>query len=120
MAVNAPFVVAGQEEELFGLKSSVEEGKNLFLFVTVIDLLKLIQEDNAGLRDAGQEGVEVITMIRGVDNDHRKIAGDGNLTSQQTLAAAFFAGEQYAGIGRTGVERIQNTFDVLEAIAIHL
>ena len=62
-------VIRGQYEELLCGIHTIEQGQNFVLSLPVVDLLKLVKDQDRGNIDTLNERVELITTERLVDHD---------------------------------------------------
>jgi hypothetical protein len=118
--VKTPFVVAGKNKQLLGLEGAVEEGENTLLSLLLKDLLKLVQDNDAGLGDRGEEGIEPVSAILTIDEDSGQTGVDADLTGEESLAGTLFTHQQYPCIALSAVIGVQNPLAVLQAITVDL
>lgn len=125
VGVDSIFIIRCEDEELLGREGAVEKGEKLFLlaFLLEIDLLKLVEDDESGLGDFLDEGLEIILNKGRIDDDGRhallsELKAD-NL-ALNGLAGALFTDEENAGLGGTGVEGVDDSVRIEIHIAVHL
>ena len=119
-------LIAGQQEQLAGSTSTVEEAEErvLILFFAIL-LLEFIDEDAARLNDRVDEGYEVGALVGIFDQDHRHVQViDSTMAyclGQQGLAGAFVTSQKNPGIGTsTGHIGIEDLVGTWAAITVDL
>ncbi|KAK1548457.1 hypothetical protein Q3G72_022673 [Acer saccharum] len=121
--VDAPLVVAGEHEQLLRGVDAVEQRQHPLLLAAVVDLLELVEDHDRRLLDGLHEAVELVAVPRLVyqDGGHPQGAGlDGEVSSEQGLAAALPARQQHPGGGLPGQEGGQDPVGVPGRVAVQL